>query len=127
MILAIWRKSKKALSLLMLATAPPVVAVIKHNSMVIPGDRLIPSDGLQMPLHTVCAHPVHVIGLALVLEYQASKHIQHGAVLTKAVTCANPASVVYQRRSAIFLGHDLSIVCFAPVLHVVSHLQHLLG
>ncbi len=91
--------------------------------MVNPGDRLIPRDGLQVPLHAVCAHPVHVIGLAFILQHQAAKDVQHGAILADAVACAHPAPVVHQDCTAIILTDALHIVRLAPVLHVTAHLH----
>ena len=90
--------------------------------MIIPGYRFVPSHTLQMPLHAVCTHPVHIVGLAFILERQASKHKQHGAVLADAVACAYPAPVVHQRGRPVLLSDALGIVCLAPVLHVVAHL-----
>ncbi len=106
-----------------LSFVSPVVGVVEDNSMVIPGDGLIPRDSLQVPLHAVCAHPVHIIGFAFVLQNQAAKDIQHGAILADAVACSYIAPVVHQDCTAIILSDALRIVCLAPVLHVTAHLH----
>ena len=103
--------------------ASPVVGVIKHGNMVISGHGLVSTYSLQMPLHAVRAHPVHVIGLGLVLEQQTAEDIQPGAILADAVAGAHPASVIDHCHSPIILGQALGNICLTPVLHVIAHLQ----
>ena len=101
----------------------PVVGIIKDDNMVIPGSRLLPVHCLQVPLHTVCAHPIHIIRLGIILHQQPTKDKQHSAILADGVASAHPVSVVYHNHSPIILCQALCIVCFAPVLNVVAHLH----
>ena len=107
----------------MFTSGTPVAAVIKDDHMVIPGGRLFPPHCLQVPLHAVCAHPVHIIRLGFILHQQPTKDKQHSAILADGVPCAHPAPVVYHTHSTVILCQALRIVCFAPVLHVIAHLH----
>ena len=75
-----------------------------------------------MPLHAVCAHPVQVIGLALILEEHATKDIQHVPTLADGVPHAQPAAIVNDDSAAALHNNALSSISFAAVLHERAHL-----